>query len=65
MTKHPAGPTGVEAWWDERVWLVPGCLLRILSTVTEVDPPLLLGKNFSTRRFSGHFTYSLTVHGER
>jgi hypothetical protein len=44
----------------ERVRLLPGCWLRIVSRVTEIDPPRLLGMGFTGRWFTEHLTYTLT-----
>jgi hypothetical protein len=60
MTKHPTGVTTVGSWWDERVRVAPACWLRIVSRVTDVDPPRSLGMDFAGRWFSGHLTYTLT-----
>jgi hypothetical protein len=60
MTKHPDGTTAVGSWWDERVRVAPGCWLRIVSRVTDIDPPQLLGMDFAGRWFTGHLTYTFT-----
>jgi hypothetical protein len=59
MTKHPPGATTVGSWWDERVRVAPACWMRIVSRVTEIDPPRSLGMDFTGRWFTGHLTYTL------
>jgi uncharacterized protein YndB with AHSA1/START domain len=61
MTKHPTGPTMVGSWWDERVRVAPGCWMRIVSRVTEIDPPRSLAMDFAGRWFTGHLTYTFTA----
>jgi menaquinone-dependent protoporphyrinogen oxidase len=59
MEKDPSGPTAVGTRWHEAVRIVPGCWLRIESIVTEMEPPVRLGMDFTTRWFAGHLTYEI------
>lgn len=59
MIKQPPGRTTLGTRWHERVRFAPGCWLRIESVVTEVDEPHRLGRDFSSRPWSGHLTYDI------
>jgi deazaflavin-dependent oxidoreductase (nitroreductase family) len=59
MVKEPPTETSVGTQWHEQVRLLPGLWLHIESVATEVEPPHLLGMDFSTRWFTGHLTYTL------
>lgn len=61
MEKHPPGVTAVGTRWDEWVHVAPGCWLHIVSRVTEVEAPGLLGMEFASRWFTGHLTYTLAA----
>ncbi len=60
MAKEPDGRTSVGTRWHEQVRLLPGCWLHVESVVTEVEEPVRLGMDFSSRWFAGHMVYELT-----
>jgi deazaflavin-dependent oxidoreductase (nitroreductase family) len=64
MVKGPPTETSVGTRWHEPVRPAPGLWLHIESAVTEVEPPHLLGMDFTTRWFSGHLTYTLEPIGD-
>jgi Polyketide cyclase / dehydrase and lipid transport len=59
MAKEPSGPTALGTSWHEQVRIVPGCWLHIVSVVTQIAEPSLLGMDFHSRWFAGHLTYEI------
>lgn len=64
MVKDPTGPTSLGTRWHEAVRLAPGCWFHIESVVSELDPPHLLGMDFSSRWLAGHLTYLIEPSAE-
>ena len=60
MVKEPDGPTSVGTRWHEQVRLLPGYWLHVESVVTEVEEPVRLSMDFSSRWFAGRMAYELT-----
>lgn len=59
MRKSPAGPTRVGTRWHEQVRMAPGLWMRVESTATATDPPVLLGMDFRSAWFAGHLDYRI------